>query len=197
MKSVLVISAHCDDIELGCGASISKFLESGYVVHSIAFSTCNNKSLKSEHIESLNVLGIKSRWVLDYPVRRFSEHRQEILEALLNCKLLWNPTIVFIPRGSDIHQDHEVIHKEALRAFKDCSILGYELIWNNVISSTECVIEVSSYNVGKKISALSKYKSQGGKRYFDPDFISNLAKVRGTQNDCEFAECFQILKWYL
>ena len=36
-----------------------------------------------------------------------------------------------MPTLKDIHQDHETISKEGLRAFKNTTILGYELIWNN------------------------------------------------------------------
>ena len=38
-----------------------------------------------------------------------------------------------MPSLNDIHQDHATIAQEGLRAFKGCTILGYELIWNNLL----------------------------------------------------------------
>ena len=36
-----------------------------------------------------------------------------------------------IPSESDVHQDHQTIYNESIRAFKFSSILGYEMPWNN------------------------------------------------------------------
>ena len=42
------------------------------------------------------------------------------------------PDLVIMPSLNDIHQDHATIAQEGLRAFKGNTILGYEIIWNNL-----------------------------------------------------------------
>ena len=46
-KKILIISPHIDDGELGCGATISKFIREGYDIHYIAFSAAE-RSVKDE-----------------------------------------------------------------------------------------------------------------------------------------------------
>ena len=69
--------------------------------------------------------------VHDFDVRTFPDHRQEILELLIEIWNDWQPDCVFQPSLHDVHQDHQTIATEGLRAFKRTTILGYEIPWNN------------------------------------------------------------------
>ena len=69
--------------------------------------------------------------VHDFEVRTFPERRQDILELLIELWEEWRPDAVFQPSLHDVHQDHQVIAAEGLRAFKRTTILGYEIPWNN------------------------------------------------------------------
>lgn len=61
---------------------------------------------------------------------------------------------MFIPSLHDIHQDHTTIAQEGVRAFKNTTILGYELIWNNLTFNTQCFITLGEKDVQRKILAL-------------------------------------------
>ena len=78
-------------------------------------------------------LGIPVRQltVHDFDVRTFPERRQDILELLVALWEEWKPDVVFQPSHHDVHQDHQTIAQEGLRAFKRTTILGYEVPWNN------------------------------------------------------------------
>ncbi len=65
--------------------------------------------------------------VHDYPVRRLNEHRQAMLEELVRLRQSINPDFVLAPASTDVHQDHQVLHIKAWRAFKEITMLGYEL----------------------------------------------------------------------
>ena len=92
-NKALILAPHTDDGELGCGASIVKLIKEGTKVHYAAFSSCEESVpsgfpkdvLKFEMKKATNVLGIKKENVklFFYPVRRFSEHRQDILENII------------------------------------------------------------------------------------------------------------------
>ena len=100
-----------------------------------------------------------------------------------------------MPNLNDIHQDHSTIANEGLRAFKNSTILGYELIWNNLKFDTTSFIELEEIHIKNKIKALKKYKSQAKKDYFNDEFIISLAKVRGVQFGVKFAEAFEVIRW--
>lgn len=200
----MVLAPHTDDGELGCGATIVKALEEGARVTYVAFSTAEESvpegfpknQLEVELRDATKVLGIKSEdvHVFKYQVRKLNYKRQEILESLIKLRDLINPDIVFMPALKDIHQDHSTIAKEGLRAFKNVTILGYELMWNNLSFETDCFIHLKERHVEKKIQALQSYKTQEGKSYMSPDFIKSLATVRGVQVNTEYAEAFEVVR---
>lgn len=204
--TVLIISPHTDDAELGCGGTISKFIEMKKNVHLVAFSTAkksipegyDSDSTTIEMIEASKILGLneKNIKILDFEVRIFPKNRQEILNELINIRNELNPEIVMVPSKKDTHQDHQVVTNESLRAFKksSLSIYGYEQPWNCFTFDTQAFVTLEENHIQKKIDALSKYKTQSTKEYLDPEFIRGLARTRGITIGHKYAEAFEIFK---
>lgn len=144
----------------------------------------------------MNKLGVplSNRNDFTFAVRHFPEHRQQILEILINLKNKINPDLVFLPMLEDIHQDHHVIAMEGVRAFKNSSILGYELIHNNLSSKNAVFIELSEKDIKDKIEIIKCYQSQKNKLYSFEDFIVSLAKIRGVQAGVRYAESFEAIR---
>jgi len=201
---VLVLAPHTDDGEFGCGASINKFIEQGSEVFYLAFSVCEQSvpygfkedELARELMEATAVLGIPKENVitLRYEVRRFPENRQQILQEIIDYKKKIKPDLVLMPSLNDIHQDHQVVAKEGLRAFKDTTILSYEIPWNNLTITTSAFIHLEERHVEKKIEALGMYKTQAFRNYSSPDFIRALARTRGVQVGQSYAEVFELVR---
>lgn len=204
-KKILVISPHTDDGELGCGGSIVKFIEDGYEVEYVALSCCEKsvppqypKDILSREVQAATkILGIKKPILFSFDVREFPKFRQEILDALIRLRMKIEPDIVFTPSRSDTHQDHKTTVEETIRAFKKCTILGYEQPWNNITFNTLAFIHLQEEQVQKKIDALSCYETQKDRTYFNPDFIRGLALTRGTQIEETYAEAFEVIKWVI
>jgi len=107
VKTILVLSPHTDDGELGCGASINRYAEEGNTIIHIAFSVCKESlatgllpdTLATEAKKANAVLGVKPEnlLLLDYPVRRFDDNRQSILDEMIALQKQYKPTTVFIP----------------------------------------------------------------------------------------------------
>jgi len=206
-KNVYVLAPHTDDGELGAGGTIAKLIEIGANVFYFAFSTAEasipegfpRDALKTEVMNATRELGIKKENVLifDYEVRKLNYARQEILEDLINRRKLLKPDLVLMPSLNDIHQDHSTIAHEGLRAFKGTTILGYELIWNNLTFNTTSFVELEKKHVQSKVKALEKYETQKGRDYMSKDFIFSLAKTRGVQIGCNYAESFEVVRWVI
>jgi LmbE family N-acetylglucosaminyl deacetylase len=205
VNKVLVLSPHTDDGEIAAGGAIARFIEEEKEVYYVAFSSCeisvpNNfprDILKTECEEATKVLGIKPEnlILLDYEVRTFPEHRQEILDEMIKLKDRIEPDLVLVPSSNDIHQDHQTIYKEALRAFKkSSSIWGYEHPWNNLTFTTDIFVKLEEKHIKKKIEALKTYQSQDSRTYFEERYIRALAYTRGTQVNFTYAECFELLR---
>lgn len=204
-SKILVLAPHTDDGEIGCGGSVSRFIEEGHSVYYVAFSIARTSVhpdypeniLEIEVRRATEVLGIKKDHLIlfDFPVRHFPQHRQAILEELIRLRDELHPDLIIIPSLNDIHQDHQVIAQEGLRAFKRHTLLGYEEPWNNVIFETRCFIPLQQRHIDRKIEALQCYQSQQHRRYLDADFIRSLARTRGTQIEGGYAEAFEVLRW--
>jgi LmbE family N-acetylglucosaminyl deacetylase len=204
-KKILVLSPHTDDGELGCGGSIARFIEEGYKVEYVALSCCEKSIpkeyppdiLKREVKKATEVLGIEKPILYEYEVREFPRLRQEILDTLIELRNKLQPDIVFTPSSFDTHQDHRTTMEETLRAFKKCTILGYEQPWNNITFNTHAFIPLKERHVEKKIEALNCYETQKHRAYLSNDFIRALAQTRGTQIEEKYAEAFEVIRWVI
>lgn len=203
---ILAISPHTDDVELGCGGAVARFVEEGAEVFIAALSSARESlpqglaedTLRTEFGAATLSLGVspQNASVFDFPVRRFPEMRQEILDCFIRLRKEIRPQLVFIPCSFDVHQDHSVVCAEGVRAFKDGSVLGYELPWNTMKVETQVFMKLEQSHIDKKWSALEQYHSQlsVGRPYFSRSFIEGLARVRGTQIKSLFAEVFEAIR---
>lgn len=207
IQRVLILSPHTDDGEFGCGGTIAKLVNDGKDVFYVAFSSAAKSVpegfprdiLKKEVAKATGVLGIPREHLilLDYEVRDFPEHRQEILEDMVRFGAEIQPDLVLLPSPNDTHQDHQAIAREGFRAFKRTSMIGYEIPWNNLTFNTNVFVLLSEVELDKKIDALKCYESQQDRAYAQEDFIRSLAKTRGIQIGGGYAEVFEAVRWVI
>ena len=203
-KRVLVLAPHTDDGEFGAGGTMARLADRGVDVRYVAFSIAT-KSLPegflpdtlAHEVEAATAeLGIPASQLMvhDFDVRTFPERRQEILDLLIKLRDAWSPNAVLMPSLRDIHQDHSVVAAEGLRAFKRTTVLGYEIPWNNLQFNSQLYVKLATSQVERKVSALGCYASQQHRNYTNADYIWNLARTRGMNINCEFAEVFEVYR---
>jgi N-acetylglucosamine malate deacetylase 1 len=203
-ERALVLAPHTDDGEFGCGGTMARLADAGVDVRYVAFSIATRSlppgfpadTLARECAEVTAELGVPAAnlTVHDFDVRTFPEHRQEILELLVATWEEWRPDVVFMPSHHDIHQDHQTIAQEGLRAFKRTTILGYEIPWNNFDFAYQCYLALEQSHLERKIAALERYASQAHRRYSNPEYIWNVARTHGVNVNREYAEVFQVYR---
>jgi LmbE family N-acetylglucosaminyl deacetylase len=205
-KRVLILAPHTDDAELGCGGTMSRLAEQGVDLFLAVFSTADQSlpdgappgTLKEEFLTAAIILGIPQEHlhVFTFEVRKLNYHRQAILEHIINLKKTINPDAVFVPASTDLHQDHTVIHAEGIRAFKQTTVLGYELPWNHLSFHAHVLVALERRHLLKKWQALQAYRTQLELKrpYFSEDFIYGLARVRGVQAGVHYAEAYEVLR---
>jgi len=203
-QRVLVLAPHTDDGEFGCGGTMARLVESGADVRYVAFSIATRSlpegfppdTLAREVREATAELGIpvENLTVHDFDVRTFPQHRQEILESLIEIWNDWEPDAVFQPSLHDVHQDHQTIAAEGLRAFKRTTILGYEIPWNNFDFAYQAYFALAQHHVDRKVAALARYASQQHRRYANEEYVRNVARTHGINVNREFAEVFQVYR---
>lgn len=203
-KRALVLAPHTDDGEFGCGGTMARLADEGAEVRYVAFSIATRSlpdgyapdTLAREVREATAELGIpeSNLTVHDFDVRTFPERRQDILELLIELWEEWPPDVVFQPSLHDVHQDHQVIAAEGLRAFKRTTILGYEIPWNNYDFAYQAYVALERSHLERKAAALARYASQQHRRYSDPEYMWSLARTHGINVNREYAEVFEVYR---
>lgn len=205
--SVLLLAPHTDDVELAAGGTVAKLIKSNCTVDYVAFSACEESVpigfeqdvLRKESLAATQKLGINLANVniLDFKVRHFPRDRQQVLEELIRIRRNKHYDLVLTPSTEDFHQDHKVISEESIRAFKNTTILGYELSWNHLNTKNTLFVQLQPEDLEKKIDALKMYKSQYGRNYCNEKYIRALALVKGAHVGVEFAESYEVIRWVI
>jgi LmbE family N-acetylglucosaminyl deacetylase len=200
--TVLILSPHPDDAEWGCGGTLAA--REDLDVIGATFSNCYESlppgtNIHNEQRAALNLLkpGFAPKmWHFQYPVRRFSEKRQQILDSIINLRKNVKPDVVMFPCSADVHQDHQVIHREAVRAFyrHGVTLLGYELPWNTPGFIPQLYVPLQEEHLARKIAALECYRSQQQRPYFDPEYIRASARTHGIDAATRWAEAFEVIR---
>jgi LmbE family N-acetylglucosaminyl deacetylase len=202
-KKLLCVAAHVDDEVLPAGL-ITRARREGATCYVVAFSPAIESIpegfptdvTRKEFARSTNLLGLAVLWQDNLRVRRLWRFTDSIRERLAAIQRELTPDIVVCPASSDMHQDHEVIHCETRRIFRNAPlVLGWESP-NNERGSFDAriFVKLSSEDVGRKKQAWRCYESQAG-RYYNADLIDAMAVMRGAQcrSRTDLAEAYELL----
>ena len=198
-KRVLFLGAHPDDIELGCGALLQNIVEKTDVLCVTLSDNQKNPDLqnvKNEHFESMAVLGVPREKIIlgPFTTRIFHDARQEILEYFLKLRKDFKPDLIFVHSRQDVHQDHNTMTDEALRAFRGITVLGFDVVRSSYGFFPHFLVEVTEEDVNKKIEALSSYETYRDRYYFNSELTRAIMVRHGALAECPFAEGFDILR---
>jgi len=198
--SVLAVGAHPDDVEIGCGGSISCHAKRGHRVL-VIYVTKGDKSVKAdgdvrvaESREACKILGVKDVILGDFEDTNIPNNHSciDFLErALEKCK----PDIVYTHSINELHQDHRSVGYLSLAAFRNIpKILAYESPRVSPAFSPSYFVDISRC-LDLKWKALRAHRSQSRKYYMAYKSAINLATFRGRQVGVDAAEGFEVVRY--
>ena len=123
---ILVLAAHPDDAELGCGGTIARHVKAGYKVGIVDFTLGElgtrgtPQTRKAEAAESAQLLGLTLRTNLNLP-DGFFQNDEEHQRAVVKVIRQYQPEIVLANAMVDRHPDHG---KGADLAYTACFLSG-------------------------------------------------------------------------
>jgi LmbE family N-acetylglucosaminyl deacetylase len=213
---ILVIAPHLDDETIGVGGTIKKLIELRFNIQILIvgghlpplYSKKNYEITKKESIKALKILGSKKTYYLDIPATEYHKDYYQIINKKMSEVVnTFKPRTVFIP-FPDRHIDHRTIFDCAMvntrpnKKYYPKFVLAYETLsethWNAPYIEPNFVpnffIDIDK-SIKYKIKALKCYKSQIlGNKSRSLDAIMALAKFRGSQNGCNYAEAFKLIR---
>jgi LmbE family N-acetylglucosaminyl deacetylase len=197
-STLLAVGAHPDDIELGCGGTISAASSTGANVVAV-YVTKGEKSgdpetRMKESKKALGILGVKSVYFGDFTDTEIP-NSHDVIKYLEDIYEKYKPDSVLTHSIHDTHQDHRQIGWISLSAFRNAQkILAYEAPRVTGEFSPSYFIDISSY-VTNKWNALKCHHSQKAKRYIAYESMVNLASFRGSQVGLGAAEAFEVIRY--
>ena len=213
MNRIMTIGAHPDDIEFGCGGTLLKHKQNGdFVVYVCMTNTKSidgvsgkilrtEKENRQEVYNACKILGVDTIEFLPFIDLKvpFSFESISNLESIIKK---YNIDTIYTHWAGDANQDHISTFKTTMAAARYVpNVYCYEQI--PIPRMSENQMDINYYvnitdTFKSKISAslchksqIEKYKQHG----FDVrENLETLAKFRGIQASCDYAEAFKIIK---
>lgn len=195
---VLCVGAHCDDIEIGCGATLLALQRQRpkTKVDWAVLSGSEQRKAESRKAMSL-LLAPRTRGELvcgEFDDGRFPADYRLIKEFTESLKNLPRPDIVFCHERNDRHQDHRIVNEMVWNTFRDHLVLEYEIPkWDGGLSAPNVYVPVSKGEAQAKVKALlAAHRSQRERDWFTADTFMALLRLRGLEcrSESGLAEAF-------
>jgi LmbE family N-acetylglucosaminyl deacetylase len=189
---VLLLGAHADDIEIGCGGTLLRLIDERPDVE-IAWIVFSGEGLRRAEAEQSAELFLRHARrprieVFDFPDRLFPTVWQEVKERFDGLRAEFAPDLVFTHRRQDAHQDHRVLAELTWCTFRDHLIWEYEIPkYEGDLGSPNVFVPLKQEILRRKIAFLHEaFPTQATKPWFLPETFSGLAHLRGLE--CRAAE---------
>ncbi|HUP73739.1 MAG TPA: PIG-L deacetylase family protein [Acidimicrobiales bacterium] len=197
---ILCIGAHCDDIEIGAGATIMRLLAE-HPGSEVCWLVCASTPPRRVEAEAslrgfCAAAGSLATTIGDLPENVLPQHVIEIRELLDRHARPFQPDIVFCPHRGDLHQDHRLLAEMALQLFRDHPILEYEIAkYDGDLQTPNLYVAVDDSLAARKVGLLFEhFPTQHSRTWFDREAFFGLMRLRGIECNERYAEGFHVQK---
>lgn len=197
---LLLIGAHCDDIEIGCGGTILRLIQEYPIAHVswIVFTSNSQRKIEATNCAAAFLKGVTSKEIVvrDFKDGFLSQQYAEVKDYHEQLKRDINPDIVFTHYQHDLHQDHRLLSELAWNTFRNHLILEYEIPkYDGDIGNPAFFVRLDELKVEEKVTRLLEcYATQRGKHWFDRETFISMLRLRGMQAAATYAEGFYCRK---
>jgi LmbE family N-acetylglucosaminyl deacetylase len=197
-QTVLILAAHCDDAEIGCGGLLRRLAEAAdprCELRQIVFTGGDDPVRRQEQLVASEAFGVGQVSVKCYPETALPSRTLEIKDELLAVRdKIGSERIgmVLCPRLDDRHQDHQTVAENAWRVFRDHLILEYEIPkYEGDWASMNLFVRLSEAEAREKVERLLQcFPSRVCHRWWNRETFLGLMRVRGIEANAECAEAF-------
>ncbi|HCW08117.1 MAG TPA: PIG-L domain-containing protein [Cytophagales bacterium] len=202
LLTILCLGAHSDDIEIGCGGSILRFVDQypEAKVHWVVLSASKHREGEAQASAELFLEKAKRKEIVVKGFRDsfFPYIGGDIKRYFEEMKKSISPDIIFSHYRHDLHQDHRLISELTWNTFRNHLILEYEIIkYDGDLGSPNIFVHLNAEACLKKIEYIMRaFKSQGDRSWFTEDAFMSIMRIRGIESNSphKFAEGFYCKK---
>ena len=185
---LLVVGAHADDIEIGCGATILRLLAEypGLSVDWLVLSGHGERAGEAADSAAAFLAGAGATRVMVEGFRDgfFPYSGGAVKERFERLKAEVAPDLVLTHRLEDRHQDHRLVAELTWNTFRGHLILEYEIPkYEGDLGQPNLFVPLEADRCQRKIELLRKcFPSQAGRSWFSDDTFWALLRLRGVES---------------
>ena len=185
--TILCFGAHGDDIEIGCGGTLLRLIESGGPItcHWVVATSTPERERECRRSADLFLAGAARSEVVTWRFRDgyLPYLGGEVKDAFEGLKREISPDIVFTHYRGDLHQDHRLINDLTWNTFRDHLILEYEVPkYDGDFRSPNLYVPLSETQCQRKVDYLLEcYATQRTHRWFTGETFRSVLRLRGVE----------------
>jgi len=199
---ILCLGAHSDDLEIGCGGSILKILNSlsNTEVDWVVFSGEDKRAVEAngsarsflKDAKKTNIeIGSFKDGFFPYNGDQIKNHFEQLKQRI-------SPDLIFTHYRNDLHQDHRLISELTWNTFRDHLIFEYEIVkYDGDLGRPNLFVDLDENICKKKIDLiLNTFETQKSRSWFTEDTFLSIMRLRGLESNAvsKFAEGFYCRK---
>ena len=201
-RRVLCLGAHADDIEIGCGGTVLRWLQEdpGLEFYWVVLSSTRAREKEATQSAGLFLSEARRRRVCIEKFRDgfFPYQGADIKEYFEGIKKRFSPDIVLTHYRDDRHQDHRLVSDLTWNTFRRELILEYEIPkYDGDLGRPNFFVRLNQTVCRKKIkNILDVFKTQTEKHWLTEDTLRAILRLRGVESHAEekYAEAFYCRK---
>jgi LmbE family N-acetylglucosaminyl deacetylase len=195
--TALFVGAHPDDIEIGCGGAVLRWIREGIIAraHWIVLSGAGTEREQEARAGASAFLrGLAADSVVveveSLTDGYFPYSGNAVKDVFERLKSRVEPNLILAPRRDDAHQDHRLASELTWNTFRDHLVMEYEIPkYDGDLGQPNLYVSLPEWAVtGKLESLLAVFRSQADRPWFDAGVFRGLMRLRGAE--CRSASGF-------
>jgi LmbE family N-acetylglucosaminyl deacetylase len=200
--NILCIGAHPDDIELGCGGTILKLLQThpGSRVVWVVLTARGDRKKEAVKSAAAFLRGAGSTKLITKSFREsyLPYQGKEVKECFDTLPHVIDPDLIFTHYRHDLHQDHRVVCELTWNTYRRHQILEYEIPkYDGDLGQPNLYVSLTDEVSQEKVQLLMDgFLTQRYKPWFTEDTFYGLLRIRGIESPAvtKYAEAFYARK---
>ena len=195
--TILLVGAHCDDIEIGCGGAVmrlvSRYPDARFVW--VTLSSVPARAAEAHAAATRFLEGARDPVIhIEAFKGSYFPHCGPALKDYFETLKVFRPDLIFTHYRHDLHQDHRVTNELTWNTFRDHAILEYEIPkFDGDLGIPNAFFALTRAEMRRKCDILLEcFPSQLPRQWFTRDTFEAIARLRGIECNAPegYAEAF-------
>lgn len=194
-RNILCLGAHADDIEIGCGGALLKWIAARPDLHVrwVVFTAEGKRASEARASAKALLQPTKSKVLVEKFRTSFLPFEgRKVKELFETLHRSYEPDLIFTHYRDDRHQDHRLLSDLTWNTYRNHLILEYEIPkYDGDMGSPNFFVPLDEDLARKKAAHLCRYfQTQSNKHWFAEETFLGLMRLRGMECAAPYAEAF-------